>query len=64
MTCNASTIKPSGVCLECLSPKQLMAIKAYLLCQYANKPPAGGSALLLESGSYILLEGGGKILLE
>lgn len=38
MTCDAATIKPLSVCLECLSPKQLRANLAYLTCQYANKP--------------------------
>lgn len=39
MTCDAATLKPLSVCLECLSPKQLRSQIAYLTCQYANKTP-------------------------
>lgn len=50
MSCDPNDLSRSAACFTCMNPKQLEAVKVYLLCQiFANGGGGGGSGSVLYS---------------
>lgn len=62
MACDPATLTSESRCLATLSPRQLLAVWAYLVCSGGIGPPSGSERITEEGDTRITEEGDTRII--